>query len=318
MAAVKTPSADVRIGYLNAWAGCVDPGIGNCDHVVDFLVKAAHNHDILALSEVHVSGSPGSTPRFVCPRSPGHRLGPIDTELGNRLQARLEATHSFYYVAHFDNALHDFEASTIPLQYGNVLLIKKQMNVVLVEACTLHYNKELNSEQKLTNGTYIGRSAARKALIATFMVRNVPITLLTPHGLYSKQGKVDLASRFAQNGQMGVNIDSHLRRFQRNQEPHSIVMGDLNYAQPMMALENLLARKEIFGNTPGINMNAKYGIMDTRHPHWYPKSKPTREGNFLCVSSALLHYTNEFQVNYDTPSDHAMLTYSLSIKMPRT
>ena len=311
-------STEIRLGYLNAWAGCIEAGPGKRDHVVDFLEAQVHDHDIFAISEVHFSGDLVEIPRFIHPKSPGHRPGPIDTQLGNRLKDRLEGTHAFHFVPHFSGALHDCEKHNERLHYGNVLVVKNAIKVKLVEECTLHHNPELNTEECLADGRYSGSSAARKAFVMTFKMGNVPVTLLTPHGIWSRQGKVDLPARIAQNDQMAGAISRHLKRFQQNKEPHTIIMGDLNYESNMKAVTDLCSRTEIFGKTPGTHTNKKHGITDTRHPVWYPRTKLFREADFIFVSKALERYEVSYRVEKRVPSDHAMLTYVVNTKLPYT
>ena len=287
---------------------------GERDHIVDYIVDRAQYYDVLALQEVHCSDEQ-FTGRFVSVKEPGHRPGPVDLKLGNRLIERLKKTHRITFVPHFKcTALHDYEATDLPVQYGNMLLVnKKRVQILRNGVEIIHGNGGLNTERLLREGTdVIGRAAARTANVVTIMVGKSVLTIAAVHGLHSRLGKIDTAARFAQSGQIARAIASQRSVLKLSREnPATMVIGDLNYTSSMEALEKLLSDTNAFGIDGGSNLNAEFSITDGRSK-WYPADKPTREAGFVLVSKATRALVADCTANPRVPSDHAEFDVTLN------
>ena len=301
----------LTIGSWNAWSGCVagTDGYHSDNAVVDFIAEEAGEFDIFGLYEVHCKRSTHPE-RFAMPRNPKGRPGPLDLELGDRLIARLKRTHRHLYVGNFTtSALHDCEASLIPVDYGNLVFIRREVQIQGTVRSYIYGMGELNTEDRETRR---GRIASRRAIGLTVALGNHNLTMLFVHGVWSKHGKIDMPARLVQSSNMAKAIIAQRRRLKLDVvNPATLIMGDLNYTSDLKAMEFLLDHKDAFGNQRGINLNSEFGILNTRTRH-YPWDKPTREANFALVSQL----TNQFVENYDSndqvPSDHALLRLTLN------
>lgn len=305
-----------KIATLNAYGGRITGVETQTDNFVDFIVEeVSKDNDVVGLFEVHRTEDI-TAQRFINMRNPGHGNFPIDTHLENRLRARLSKTHALWYQPHFDTTCrgyHDYEKTSLPIDFGNLLIIKK--SVALHSKPTIHtlYGNGLISTEK----SHSGQPATRKALVVTVMVNDSPVTILTVHGLHSKRfGKTDCPPRLAQSNYIAQAIVRH----QRNRKLHlieggttkTLIMGDLNKTSEMEATRLLLAKIEAFGGDYGVNLNTVYGYTNTRNLIFYPRNKPTFEANFAFVSKAVLDRVMDYRVISRVPSDHALLELTIS------
>jgi endonuclease/exonuclease/phosphatase family metal-dependent hydrolase len=309
----------LRIASFNTWSGCRPAEAGKVDHVVDFIVGLAFEYDYLALQEVHVShDSLGQ--RFVAPRTPGHRPGPLDIKLGNRIIERVKKTHRYAFAPHFAKpALHDYEMTELPVMYGNLELIRRDtVTVARSEVGMIYGTGEINTEVVHPESNCVtGRPASRKANITTLVTRNGPLTIAAVHGVHSRLGKTDIPARSHQTVQIAHAVNSQRKRLKLlAQPPRVLVIGDLNLTSQNETFIELLHHPRVFGDTPGINLNQEFGISDTR-TKWYPKSKTVREADFALVAAAVRPEIGYYGVNQSVPSDHALLELTLTT-MPGT
>lgn len=305
----------LRFGSFNTWSGCIPGSAGQRDHIVDFIVALAHTFDYLVLHEVHVSND-SQTERFVPPRSPGHRPGPLDLKLGNRLMDRLKTTHRYMFAPHFNvTALHDYEATDLPVYYGNLVLIKRQVAVVRNEIALIYGFGNVNTETFYhETGQVTGRAGSRKANVTTIDTGYDLVTVAGVHGLHSRAGKVDSPARNAQSSQIAAVIAQQRKLLKLGTEnPCSLVLGDLNLTSENDALQQLLENPSAFGFNHGVNLNDRFKITDTR-TKWYPKSKPSREANFALASAGLAERVTSYGVQRKTPSDHGYTDLTIEKK----
>lgn len=300
-------SATLRIASFNTWSGCIPGTAGNRDYIVNFIVELADSCDYLVLHEVHVS-SDKQLERFVTTRSPGHRPGPLDLKLGNRVQERLKTSHHMMFAPHFRvTALHDYEATALPVYYGNLVLIKRSVTVLRNEVAMIYGIGDINGEiRHKETGFVTGRAGSRKANVTTIDTGYGPLTIAGVHGLHSRAGKVDSPARMAQSAQIGHAIASQRKRLKLpTDDPLSLVIGDLNLTSTNEALKQLQENQSAFGLHAGVNLNHEYKIVDTR-TKWYPKTKPSREASFALVSQPLRGSVESYQINTKVCSDHGL------------
>ena len=308
-------AATLRFGSFNTWSGCIPGSAGQRDHIVDFIVDLAHTFDYLVLHEVHVSND-SQTERFVPPRSPGHRPGPLDLKLGNRLMDRLKTTHRYMFAPHFNvTALHDYEATDLPVYYGNLVLIKRQVAIVRNEVALIYGIGNVNTETlHRETGHVTGRAGSRKANVTTIDTGYGHVTVAGVNGLHSRAGKIDSPARNAQSSQIAAVIAQQRKLLKLSgDEPHSLVLGDLNLTSENDALRKLLENPSAFGFSRGINLNDQFNITNTR-TKWYPKSKSSREANFALASVGLAEQVTKYVVQRKTPSDHGYTDLTIEKK----
>ncbi len=300
----------LTVGNFNTWSGCAAEKLGSPNAVVEYIVSEASHHDFFYLNEVHYARKPLKK-RFVETEKMGHRIGQIDLELGNRVEELVSNTHKVWFSSHFTaNALHDRQESKLPVQYGNMLLVKKGVAASKnPRTFYLYGNGQLNNEDWQGGRFYGGRPGCRVGHTFTLQVGKKVLILVFVHGLWSKQGKIDITPRRIQNTQIAAAI-RQAQSGLRLREKHVLLIGDLNYTSQMECLEDLLAKSE-FGAGGGVNLNAEFGITDTR-TKWYPADKPSREADFAIASQNLLPFVEEYSLYRQAPSDHAQQTVVLN------
>lgn len=296
----------IRIASWNCWGGCV-PG-PHANHIVDFIANLAHTHDVVHLQEVHRSTTPLEQ-RFVFPRLAKDEPAATDGELANRVAAQLTRSHRVFFTPHFvTTALHDREATTLPIYFGNLCLVKKHL-VLLQHHRGFGYGRgELNTEDETTGR---GQPAARAADVLTIAYGKHHLTILGKHGIWSKRGKSDIPARRAQNLGWKNLVQSHWRGIQvpAYRQPPLVSIGDFNYQSCNQVLHEFAAKTELFGGGGAI-LNHHYNITDTRTTYY---AKSVREADFAIVSPQLLPLVRSFTANADVPSDHAVLSLELHL-----
>lgn len=304
----------LTIGSFNTWAGSIADHLQEPEHVINYLVKQAKVHDIMGLYEVHMPRGQCST-RFANVLEPKGRLGLLDLELGERLTKRLKKTHLVEFVPHFtQTAFHDCEATDEPVDYGNLVLIKKELMrrpyKISIERVHIFGTGHLNSECSVSNR---GRPASRNAIIMTVWFSGQPITILFVHGLWTRHGKVDMHARMAQSVYMIRAFTKHKRRhgIEDGTGGANIIIGDLNLTSTLEALKELITSQNIFGKSGGCNLLEG---VNTR-TRFYPADKPTREANFVLVSNNIYPSVQSCTVDRDVPSDHAFIQLVLNLSL---
>lgn len=300
------PRGLLTLGSWNTWAGCMADYLGESEHVVDYVVEQAAKHDIIGLYEVHRPRRQCSV-RFAGVAEPKGRPGRLDLELGERIHDRLKETHRIEFVSHFsETAFHDCEATDEPVDYGNMVLIKKELCRRPYKISTEHVHifgtGHLNSENKITGK---GRPASRNGIIVTTWFRGHPISILFAHGLWTMHGKVDIPARTAQSIYMANAFVRH--RTHKGIEPvagANILMGDLNLQTKLEAMRQIQERVDVFGPRGGVNLLPD---MDTR-TDMYPADKATREANFVVISEQVVPWVQSCTLDKNARSDHVWTT----------
>jgi endonuclease/exonuclease/phosphatase family metal-dependent hydrolase len=292
--------APLKFGSFNTWCGCKLIDNSNPESTIDFIVERTQSYDVLFLQEVHLNFRNLTNRHAKCQDSKW-RPGPLDLELGARLKKRLEKSYNAFFTSHFFNALHDCEATKEPVAYGNLLLVKKSIEILKYSEHIIFGNGNL-FEQRAMNC----RPAARSSQVLTINFRNKPFTMEGVHGLWTPLGKVDTPERNAQSAKIISSIEMHRHRKFTDNNPLIAVIGDLNYQSGMRALQKIVHGLEQMSDGSE-NLNYRFGINDTR-TNLYPSDKQTREADFLITTKTLAERIESYTVNRDVPSDHAWLT----------
>jgi hypothetical protein len=304
----------LTIASLNAWAGCaVVDMVYNYNHVVKFLVETANKVDVFCLQEVHYSVR-GGHQRFIDVEKPGHRIGPIDTHLGNRIEMSLCKTHHVFFTPHFNEfALHDYQSTDLPIQYGNMMIIKKGINIVRQSFYLTYGDGGLSSQVKRSKTTCTGQPASRRMQMMTMAVDGQLLTIANLHGLHSKLGKdVSVPAHLSQASQIkrGLIKHSNNRGIGLVDIP-KLLVGDFNLVAGMAGFDKILEGFDYsFGK--GVDLNSKYGITDTRTA-LYPKDKAVRVADYAISSSWFVDKIVSYTTEENVPSDHKMLQLILKI-----
>jgi hypothetical protein len=297
----------LTIGSWNTWSGCLSDTCSDPEAVIKFAVEVTRRCDIIGLYEVHKLRR-AHTERYVQPRSAKGRVGRIDLEFLERVAAAVSDTHKLEFVAHFNQtALHDCEATDLPIDYGNAILVRKHLykrpHKVVVDRFLVFGIGNLNTEDSVT---LRGRPASRQGFLVTVQTGNQSVTVAFVHGLWTRRGKVDMPARLAQSTYIAQAIHHHRTRQNLNSdEMQTIVIGDLNYTSNLTAFQALLENKSAFGEGGGTNLIPD---MDTR-TKWYPEDKPTRQANFIVTSGAsrVRILSQRIEQGDEVLSDHAYL-----------
>ncbi|MBY0537831.1 hypothetical protein K2P47_00345 [Patescibacteria group bacterium] len=319
----KTPVARQRnsnelvIGSWNTWSGCLADTLDHEEAVVEYTTDLVRNCDLLGLYEVHRPRQEIDV-RFVQPRAPKGRPGRIDVELLKRVERVVADTHSMEFVAHFGTtALHDCEATDLPVDYGNALFVRHSLlqrpYSFALDRFVVYGDGSLNSEDSTT---LKGRTASRKGMVATVQIGKEAVTIAFVHGLWTKKGKVDIPARTAQSACIAQGILHHRKRLNLNPKSGNIlILGDLNYTSDLEAMAYLLHNEDAFGVGGGVNLTPH---IDSR-TKWYPEDKPTREANFVLASAPAAEKISTTHVeNEEVPSDHGytMTIYTIAPGIP--
>ena len=297
----------LTVGSWNTWSGCLSDTCSDPEAVIKFAIERTRQCDIIGLYEVHEFRRE-CTERFVQPRSAKGRAGRIDLEFLKRVAAAVSDTHKLEFVAHFNQtALHDCEATDLPVDYGNAILVRKRLyklpHKVVIDRFLVYGVGDLNTEDSVT---LRGRPASRQGFLVTVQTDNQSLTVAFVHGLWTKRGKIDIPARLAQSTYIAQAIRHHrTRQNLRSDEMQTIVIGDLNYTSNLTAFQALLENPNAFGEGGGTNLTPN---MDTR-TRWYPEDKPTRQANFIAASEAarVRILSKRIEQGEEVLSDHAYL-----------
>lgn len=294
----------LTVATFNTWAGSLT---GLDLNPVGYIKTLARDHHVVGLQEVHQTND-GLCPkeRYVHARDPGSRVGPIDTQLYNHLFEALTDTHEVFYTSHFREGLHDCEIADKRIQYGNMLLVRRDCRIVGHHADYIWGSGELNSENRKT---LAGRPGSRAAQCITIKRGRKYVTIMNIHGLWTKRGKIDIPARVVQSENIIRLIEHHHARLSLTVRPLVLVMGDLNYTSVMDTLHDLVASPQLFPDG-GVNLNTQFGVIDTR-TIWY--KKPGREADFMLTGGILAESCLHLTVDYNAPSDHACLTATFDL-----
>ncbi len=291
----------LTVASFNTWAGSYDgPGLS----LVEYIKKLAMTHQVLGLQEVHRSnGIIRPKNRFVYGVNPGSRVGPIDTQLDNVLVAELKKTHNIFFVHHFRGAYHDCEVGLENVLNGNMVLVHKDCRVIGFNSGYIWGYDEINTEDRQT---FKGRPGSRVAQCMTIQSGSVIITVMNIHGLWSANGKIDIPARDIQSSNIIELVGFHQSKLALKKRPPVLLLGDFNYTSQMKALSDLVTSSKLFPEG-GVNLNAKFGITDTRTPVY---EKLVREADFMIASRYLADVCDGVSIDNDAPSDHACLSAS--------
>lgn len=283
---------DVIVVSLNTESGC-RPGFH--EYFEDYIHRV--QPDIVALQEVHKPGAT-SVPVIYMPEDPGKRIYPMRLHLYIELMERHQHEYHFVYGGNI-YGLHDLEAAPFPVQFGQVMMVKKSSFHIGHKRIGLVYGSEGSFNTEHSGGKPCAKAAI--TLLLTHIKTQAKLLITNVHGFWSIHGKKDLPARYMQNFGIVSQMGSVLAA-----APTTLILcvGDLNYRSDMGALEHLRAQPEFGVN--GQVLNHQFGITRTRTDH-YGNWQNEPEADFMIASSELAVYADDLTPHMDVPSDHALL-----------
>jgi len=301
----KTKEGDVLIISWNVEAGC-RPGFMECIQVLANIP----NVSVLCFQEVHYAFD-DTVSTQIFPKDPGNRgENAIRTRLYQEIVEALGPVWTGCFAPQLIGYLHDTEPCDHPIAYGQATFVRQSAEVQIVGQTFGPIYRHIGEH----NTEMTGGDPSCKSGIATTL--RVPdgglITVGNVHGLWSMYGKCDIPERTKQNS----GISSLLAREAVNHGPldqaRILLVGDLNCHTGMQSLEQLRGQL-VFGlKGGGVNLNHRFEIRSTR-TEYYPADKPYREADFAIASRTLASLVHDFTVDFDVPSDHAMLLLELDM-----
>ena len=277
----------MRIMSLNTWAGCVDG-------LVEYIDEKSRTCDVLCLQEVHHAYGP-NVPEKVVPTDPGSRTTPQRPHLFKELRQRLARSHTGLYAPQLQDALHDSEATSMPIMFGNALFYSDRVVVNRVE-----YRPVYEEFGKLFD-EHVGTPSCKSMQTIVVQLPEYQLLIGNIHGFWHPDGKVDMRARDLQSKKIASMLKAGQTACGFSKPTELLLIGDFNYTSSMRAMKSLVGAN-CFGKDGGIHLNQKFGIKDTR-TKWYKKE--VREADHAIVSPGL-PVTNFF-VDNCAPSDHAAL-----------
>jgi len=269
----------------NAWGGCLP-------NYVPYITDLARQADILCLQEVHKAHNIGVPERFM-PKDPGGRTMPLNLHLFNQLKRELEAQFDCYFACQLHGYLHDIEATEHDVSYGNAMFVRKGIGSIVYSE-TMPYKRGEPAND--------GYTAAHKSAQATVIKQGFQHILIShTHGAWWTSNKGDVMPRREQFSNWS-NWLSSLRA--RHGCTDAVLCGDFNQTSDT-DLITLMPYWEVFGTTPGRNLNAHHGITNTRTQHY---KKAIGEADYMYASPAL---DPVLTIDHEVPSDHATLICEL-------
>lgn len=258
----------LRILFLNTWGGSFW-GHG----LREFYISQRRNTDIFCLQEVNRCHEEGMGFLDI-PEYRGSRTRPLFVDQFDTLRRTLDE-HDSFYAAQLTNALHDLGQVTYDIEYGNAMFVRNYLKQANVNSGII-YRKfgHLND----------GQPAARSMQTVTIRKNNTAYVVAHFHGLWNGNGKGDCRERTVQTARVNKFLHEVCEqcREETGLEPRVILGGDFNLTASTMSFQGLVNGPAFGGRA--VNLNSRFNITDTRTCH-YDRSKPTREADFVLVSS---------------------------------
>jgi len=297
----------LTITALNTRAGVAISSEGKT--LTGDIVSVAREYDVCGLNEVLWHERTATVPTFAWSSVRKNEPGPYHLTLGNEIQEQLTATHHLFFAPNFTyQALHDRAPTSMPVWFGNLLLIKKSR--FPNHQTTTHFcygTGNLNSETVIEGKVVSGLPASRSVIVTTLHISaGYTVDIVFLHGLWTQKGKVDCPQRVAQNLYIQRAVAKH-RRIHDCTSVGTVIIGDLNYTSKLKCFTDLCENISIFGGI-GQNLNHIWGITDTRTAFY---TRTEREADFVIVSESLIDHVNNFDAVDDIPSDHKRLLLDL-------
>jgi len=269
----------------NAWGGCLP-------NYVPYIRNLAKRADVLCLQEVHKAHS-SSVPECFMPTDPGGRTMPLNLHLFNQIKYALSEQFECYFACQLRGYLHDIETTEYDVSYGNAMLVRKGIgSVIYCETLPYKRGKPVND----------GATAAHKSAQATVIEEGSRRVLIShTHGAWWTSNKGDVTPRREQFANWSKWLND-LRI--RHDCTDALLCGDFNQTSNT-DLIRLMPYWDVFGITPGRNLNAHHGVTNTRTKHY---KKAIGEADYVFASPAL---DPILTVDHDVPSDHATMTCEL-------
>lgn len=285
---------------------------GGCrEGALDYIKALANNKDIsvICLQEVrHALDS--ETPLLLSPRDQGEaKINPVRLHLFREISELLGSGWTGTFAPQLRSYVHGREAAKYDVAFGQATFVRVSDKLSILTTSSVSVYRGYNQPNDEAFG---GAPSSKSMVVTTLQVEGQIITVGNVHGFWSIYGKRDMPERITQNNLIGEGL---LAQIQRHNIPlhrcYTLLVGDLNYHSQMGALYHL-CMKPVFGPEGGVNLNAVFGISDTR-TRFYPESKPHRESDYAIASSALAPHVINVLVDQGVPSDHAALFVKIVI-----
>ena len=269
----------------NAWGGCLP-------EYVPYIVKQAQSVDVICMQEVHVAYTE-CVPDRIMPSDPGSRTVPLNLHLFNQLSAALQDDFWCWFSPQMTGYLHDMESVKLNIAYGNAMFVRRTVGMLDYQQSFVYKKGPPHN-----NGETGAHKTAQAVVVATAGRR---ILISQTHGLWWKSNKSNVFPRSLQFKNWYAWL---IELYEKYSCTDIVLCGDFNQSSKTYLISEI-PQWSVFGPVPGRNLNQFHGITDTRTSHY---TKVLREADYVFASPGL---EPSLQIDYDVPSDHALLKCTL-------
>ncbi len=286
-----------RIVSLNTWADST--GL-----IISDVKRLKEGASVLCFQEVH--HAPAGVPKYVEPKDPGKRVGPINTKLLADLHKVLDDEFVGYYAPQMTGYLHDSEVSDYPkIEYGNAMFVRKGINHVYRHNFIYgHMGKAYDARDRTPAGK-TGQAVDIYDSEGTLTVAHV-------HGAWFESDK---HTNFSWRDEQVRGIERliapdydalHELAKYEHYRPRVILVGDLNVVTAHKTIKSL-SKSLVFSRVGGFHLNARNRVWKTRTELY---TGDIKEAGHAFASAAL---NARLRADMNVHSDHAALIVETNV-----